>query len=105
MKFRVLKIEGAGAVYIIADEEVIGLVEVDEERGIRLEVPRSLGEGRLVGEEEARRLLQLGEVLALYGDKIIGIALRLGLVAPSSILRIGRISHVYVLKSSPEYWA
>ncbi len=95
---KIYQLSDGGIMAAIADEEVMGKAAYDDETGASIIVSEDFYGGELVDEWEAESILREAEVLVLAGDRIIERAVRLGLVHPDSILKIGGLSHVQVFK-------
>ncbi|NOZ30759.1 MAG: DUF424 family protein [Crenarchaeota archaeon] len=106
MRFRVYAAEfhgedayGVRVVYI-SDEDVVGRIERDDEKGIILRVPEILLKGELVDESEAIAAIREADVVVLYGRRIIEVAVELGFVAEESVLEVNGLRHVQIFKFS-----
>lgn len=106
MRFRVYRAKfhgdeayGVRVVYI-SDEDVVGRVERDNERGIVLSVPEILSKGELVDESGAIATIRNADVVVLYGKRIIEVAIGLGFVAEESVLEVNGLRHVQIFKFS-----
>ncbi len=106
MRFRVYRAKfhgdeayGVRVVYI-SDEDVVGRVERDDDRGIVLSVPEILSEGELVDESGAIDAIREADVVVLYGRRIIEVAVELGFVAEESVLDVNGLRHVQIFKFS-----
>lgn len=84
----------------LTDEEVLGMEERDDEKGVRIIVSKDFYGGELVDEARALEAMRRADVLILTGDRIIELAIRHGYVNPESVLRVGRLSHTQVFKFS-----
>lgn len=82
----------------IADREVLGRQEKDAIRGIILKVPEFMWEGSPLSRTDAVRELLRNPIIILYGEKVIEIAIELGLVDPQSILDVNGLKHVQIFK-------
>lgn len=91
-------VPGGVVIVYLSDDDVVGRVERDEEKGIVLRVPEILSEGTLVGEEEALEAIMKADVAVLYGKRIVELAVEKGLVAKDSILWVNGLPHVQVFK-------
>ncbi len=97
--FRIVKRgSGTNMIVYIADEDVIGRKESDPQSGIVLEVPKFLSTADKVNADYVTKELLTADILVLYGEKIINIAVSLGLVSPESVLDINGLKHVQVFK-------
>ena len=82
----------------IADREELGRCEKDATRGIVLKVPEFMGEGYPLSRSDAMREMLRNPIVILYGEKVIKLAVELGLVDPQSILDINGLKHVQIFK-------
>lgn len=89
-----------GVMAAIADEEVLGKAAYDEESRVSIIVSEDFYKGDLVDDDNVERVLADADVLVLAGDRIISKAVKMGLVDPESVLRVGGLSHVQVFKFS-----
>ncbi len=87
-----------GVMAAVADEEVLGKAAYDDDARVCIIVSEEFYKGDLVGEEKVEKVLVEADVLVLAGDRVIEKAVKLGLVDPESVLRIGDLSHVQVFK-------
>lgn len=91
--------EGYSArVVYISDEEVVGRVEQDDDRGIVLRVPVILTRGEVVDEPQAIKAIRDADVVVLYGRRIVRLAVELGFAAEDSILDVNGLQHVQIFK-------
>lgn len=97
---RMYQLPYGGVMAAVADEEVLGKTAYDGESGLSLIVSEEFYKGELVDEEKVERILAGADVLVLAGDRVIGKAVSMGLLEPSSVLRIGGLSHAQVFKFS-----
>lgn len=95
---RVIDMPNGQKLVAIADEEVMGVEVKDGKTGLMIVVAREFYGESLIGDEDAERLLEYGDVLVLSGSRIIGKAISRGLVSPESVLRIRGVEHVQVYK-------
>lgn len=91
---------GEARVVYASDEDAVGRVEENRETGVVLRVPEALLQGELVDEERVIEELKRGDVLVLYGRRIIELAVELGYVAEDSVLDVNGLRHVQVFKFS-----
>lgn len=94
---RLIEVPG-GYMAVIADADVVGRVEEDPERGVRIEVSPVFYGSNVVCREEAVEALREANILVLSGRRIVGIAVEMGLVNPDSILTVNGLPHVQVYK-------
>lgn len=87
-----------GVMAAVADEEVLGKAAYDDDAGVNIIVSEEFYKGDLVNDEKVEKVLIEADVLVLAGDRVIEKAVKLGLVDPESVLRIGGLSHVQVFK-------
>ncbi len=97
---RVVELPDGGVMTSIVDEEILGVRIYDSERRIVIDVSRDFYGGALVEEEDVLRFLEESDILILVGSRIIGMAVEKGLVNPDSVLRVGGIEYVQVIKVS-----
>jgi len=82
----------------IVDIEVVNRIERDDSRGLIIKVPEFIKNGEIIGESEAIKELLSNDVIILYGHRIIGVAIKLGLVNEESVLDINGLKHVQIFK-------
>jgi len=78
----------------LCDEDIIGKTFEDEKR--RLEVSERFYKGELVDEKEVIEILQEGKNLNLVGNKVVSIALKIGIVKEEDIIIIGEVKHAQI---------
>ncbi len=87
-----------GTMLFATDEELLGKAFYDEERQIALIISENIYGKKLVDEAEMTRLLLETEILVLAGEKIVNLAIRLGLVHPDAVLYVKGVPHAHVYK-------
>ncbi|MEB3773891.1 MAG: DUF424 family protein [Desulfurococcales archaeon] len=96
--FKVTEIPGVGLMVAIADADVMGVHVVDEERNIQIIVDKGFYGDTLAGEDRVRSMMMNADVIVLAGDRVISMAIDMGLVNPDSILEVKGVKHVQVYK-------
>ncbi|MFH1972407.1 MAG: DUF424 family protein [archaeon] len=81
-------------VIALCDENIIGKTFEDEKR--RIEVSERFYKGELVDEEEVVEILKEGKNMNLVGNKVIEIALKIGVAEKKDIIVIGEVKHVQI---------
>ncbi len=89
---------GDSILVYIADREVLGRREEDTTRGIILKVPEFMGKGHPLSRGDAMREMLRNPIIILYGEKVVELAVELGLVDPQSILDVNGLKHVQIFK-------
>ena len=97
MKMYVKVYRVSGEVMVaLCDEEVLGIKV--KESGLVLDVNPSFYKGRLVGPEEAVEALEEATIANIVGEKAVRLAVEKGFVHEESIVYIGGIPHVQMVK-------
>lgn len=98
MKTLYLKVYRVSGEVLVAlcDKEVLG--SRISSGGLTLHVNPEFYGGELVGEEEAVEALKTATIANIVGEKSVELALREGIVHEDSIIYIGGIPHVQMVK-------
>jgi hypothetical protein len=93
-------VAGSGyTILSIVDEEAVGRVERDTERGIIIDLSSEFYKGRRVTESEAIKAIANHDMIILAGDRAVALGIELGIVHPDSVLEINGLKYVQVMKS------
>ncbi len=95
---RIIETPETGIMVSLVDEELLGIKVVDESSGIIIDVSESFYRGNKVDEKEAIELIKKADVVIMTGERIISLAIDLGFVNPTSVLKVKGISHVQLFK-------
>lgn len=91
-------------VYRVSGEVMVALCDEDllgskfSSRGLTLHVNPEFYGGELVGEEEAIEALKSATIANIVGVKSVELALREGIVHEDSVVYIGGVPHVQMVK-------
>jgi len=101
--FRVKIFEIAGEVIVsICDEELLGKIIIDPERGVRIKIDEPFYGGELMDLEEAMNAIASSTQANLMGNRIVEAAIERGLTIRESVIVFGGIKHAQiVLYNSP----
>ncbi len=90
--------EGRFDVLVAAcDLDLLGKTFYDAEKGLKLEVSKDFYSGSEITAEEFGKKLRKVSIANLVGAETIGKAIEIGLVAESSVLKIGGVPHVQIV--------
>ena len=78
------------------DEELLGKEFKDGKK--RLLVTEEFYGGRLVEEEELVSLLEMATIANLTGERVVGVAVKAGVVDPQCVLEIGGVPHAQMVR-------
>lgn len=81
------------------DSDLLGKTFKDEMRGLKLEVTKAFYEGKIVTLAEFEAHMKKATIANLIGQKTVKKAIELGLVVESSVLKIGGVPHVQIVKT------
>ena len=81
-------------VIAMCDEDLIGKNFEDETR--QLEVSERFYKGELVDEEKIVELLKKGTNLNLFGNNVVAIAIKCGIVKEEEVIEIQGVKHVQI---------
>lgn len=81
-------------VIAMCDEELVGKKLEDKKR--QIEVYERFYKGEKVSDERALEILKEGKNINLVGNKIVGLALKNGIISKESIIEIKRVKHVQI---------
>jgi len=90
---------GPYTILSLVDEEVIGRVERDEERGIVIALPEHFYGGKLVEDADAIKALASYDYIILAGCRAVQLGIEMGIVDPRSVLEVNGLKYVQVMKS------
>ncbi|MEM5873857.1 MAG: DUF424 family protein [Acidilobaceae archaeon] len=82
----------------IVDEDALGLVERDEEKGLIIDVNESFYKGEIVEESEALRVIEEAEVIILVGKRAVRLGVESGYVHEDTILKVGSLEYAQIVK-------
>jgi hypothetical protein len=90
---------GVYTILSLVDEEALGRVEKDEERGIVISLPERFYRGKLVGEPDAIKAMTSYDYIILAGCRAVQLGIEMGIVDPRSVLEVNGLKYVQVMKS------
>ena len=83
----------------IVDEEAVGRVERDAERGIVIDLSSEFYRGERLPEAEAIKAIINHDMIILAGERAVRLGVELGIVHPDSVLEVNGLKYVQVMKS------
>ncbi|MEM1873149.1 MAG: DUF424 family protein [Acidilobaceae archaeon] len=92
-----------GLMASIVDEESLGVVERDHEKGLVIDVSEHFYKGDLVDEEGALKAMDEAEVMILVGRRAVSLGIRAGYVHQDAVLKVGSLEYAQVFKFREHY--
>ncbi|WP_440950273.1 DUF424 domain-containing protein [Methanosphaerula subterraneus] len=96
MYLKIHRIPGSGDVVAVCDRELQNQVLTDEGREVRIH--ESFYGNRLVDEEEVRAALDGASNINLMGERVVAIAINMGLLERSACIFIGSVPHALIYR-------
>lgn len=96
MYLKIHRIPGSGDVVAVCDRELQNQVLTDEGREVRIH--ESFYGNRLVDEEEVRAALDGASNINLMGERVVAIAITMGLLERSACICIGSVPHALIYR-------
>ena len=93
-RMKVYRVRGEVLV-AVCDAELVG--KVFREGDLRLEVKEDFYGSDEVGEEEVRRALRQATIANITGKRAVELAIRLGIIDKSRVLKIGECLHAQMV--------
>ncbi len=87
---------GKNVILATCDCEICGTILRDEK--IVFEVKEDFYKGRKVTVEEAIELCRQSNIVNMIGKRVVGTAVKAGLVHPEAILKISGVPHAQIVK-------
>ncbi|MCX8175921.1 MAG: DUF424 family protein [Candidatus Bathyarchaeota archaeon] len=85
-------------VIAICDEDILGKVFEDKDRGLKLDVKEKFYRGVKVKLTEVIQYIEKATIANIVGRKAVSLAVEKGLISSSGILWIGGIPHAQLIK-------
>ncbi|MCF8884248.1 MAG: DUF424 family protein [Nitrososphaerota archaeon] len=84
-------------VVAVCDEELLEK-SIEIRKGFSIEISRAFYGGYIVGEEELDKSFKEATIINLLGDRIVGYALKRGMIDEGAVIKVGGIPHVQIYR-------
>lgn len=94
---KVMKVRNE-VVVAICDEDILGKMFEDKDRGLKLEVKEGFYRGVKVKLEDSIQYIEKATIVNIVGEKAVRLAVERGFISSSGILWVSGIPHAQLIK-------